>query len=104
MHSFDFDHDAGALPLAHAVIAAVRQAGGQVAADLDGNVLVYLPASADQELLVAVALAQPWLVSILTCRQALQRAAYFARGCKWRRKGPKASILAPIEARRGKGA
>jgi hypothetical protein len=104
MHDFDFDFDYDALPLAHAVIAAVRRAGGQVAADLDGNVLLFLPPGADQELLQAVELAQPWLMAILHTRQALQRAAHFARGCRWRRKGPKASILAPIEARRGMGA
>ncbi len=96
----DFDHDYDAMPLAYAALAAVRKAGGQVAADLDGNVLLYLPASADQELLVAVALAQPWLVSILTCRQAMVRAAHFARGCKWRKKPVSRLTVAPPCLRR----
>ena len=104
MHDFDYDFDRDALPLAYAVIAAVRQAGGQVAADLDGNVLVYLPASADQELLLAVELAQPWIAPVLTCRQALQRAAHFARGCKWRRKAISRASVPPPVLRRLKGA
>ena len=103
MHDFDFDFDYDAMPLAHAVIAAVRRAGGQVAADLDGNVLLYLPASADQELMVAVALAQPWLVSILTCRQALQRARFFAAGCRWPTKARNSASVAPACLRRPNG-
>ena len=104
MHDVDFDFDYDALPLAYGVIHAVRRAGGGLAADLDGNVLLYLPAGADQELLVACELAQPWLVSILTCRQALQRAAYFARGCKWRRKPISRASVPPPMLRRLKGA
>jgi hypothetical protein len=74
-----------------------------VAADLDGNILLHLPAGSDPELLVAVALAQPWLVSILTCRQALQRAAYFARGCRWRKKPLSRLTVPPPCLRRPKG-
>jgi hypothetical protein len=101
--SFDFDHDYDAMPLAYATLAAVRRAGGQVAADRD-RLLLALPDGADPLLLEAVELARPWLLCVLHTRQALVRAAFFARGCRWRRKGPKASILAPIEAQRGMGA
>ncbi len=104
MHDFDFDFDYDAMPLAHAVIAAVRRAGGQVAADLDGNILLHLPAGSDPALEQAVELAAPWVVTILTCRQALQRASYFARGCKWRRKAISRLTVPPPMLRRLKGA
>lgn len=100
MHDFDFDFDRDALPLAYGVIHAVRRAGGQVAADLDGNVLLFLPPGADQELLQAVELAQPWLMAILHTRQCLQRAAYFARGCRWRKKPVSRLTVAPRMLRR----
>lgn len=104
MHDFDFDYDRDGMPLAYAALAAVRRAGGQAAADLDGNVLVYLPASADQELLVACELAAPWMVPILTCQQALVRAAHFARGCKWRRKPVSRASVPPPCLRRPRSA
>ena len=96
--------DADFIALAHALISRVQRLGGQLAAD-GQNVLVVLPDHPEALLLLeAVKAGRPWLLAILHTRQALQRASHFARGCKWRRKGPKASILAPIEARRAMGA
>lgn len=91
------------IALAHAALGAVRRAGGQAAADQD-QLLLALPDGADPLLLEVVELARPGVLAVLTCREALARAAHFAKGCRWRKKAICRLTVPPPVLRRLKGA
>ena len=100
----NLDPDDDFIALASVLIAKVQRLGGQLAAD-GQNVLVVLPDHPEALLLLeAVKAGRPWLLAVLHGRQCMHRAAYFARGCKWRRKPVFRASVPPPMLRRLKGA
>lgn len=93
--------------LAHALIDSIRRQGGQVAAGGHDVLLMFPPdatAAEQRRMVEACSLARVELLGILHTRQALQRAAHFAAGCRWPTKARNSASVAPACLRRPKGA